>query len=233
MAIGVPDTRQEAHGALQTDRAVLLSELNGEAILVVLAGVQWLATNRRLLSKEPRIVELLSSALDAKKPNPFRLMRTRDGKTYLGGPGKEGECIELSEELRRVGFPADADEYLYFNSDSDWFVYRDRDDGSKLVLDRPVRTDSGIRFDRMSEGEIFSGGQLAFDRVLAVTRDPLDASRLLAVTPRGFEVISDSPGAGLPFMSRLGLDQGEFAAPWNSVLLEKVSGHEGRPAYFA
>jgi hypothetical protein len=103
-------------------------------------------------------------------PDKLALHRSRDGQAFLARSGVPIAALE-GNKLRAVKETPETHPYLFYDDPRDWRVYIEPRSGSpELTLERPVRTDNGDGFDTIRGGDLFEGGQFAFDRVPAVTR---------------------------------------------------------------
>jgi hypothetical protein len=180
---------QTLKGALSIDIISLLGVLDQVPLVAFPIGV------RRLDGQGPVVVadRSVRPRISPANSSELSLLRTRDGKAFLGRSNVPIAALE-GGTLQAIKGAPEAHDYLYFREPTDWRVYVEPMAGHQVMtLERPVQTDHGADFDTMRGGEVFAEGQFAFDRVQSVTRNPANDDSLLVETRRGLEEIVLAP----------------------------------------
>jgi hypothetical protein len=203
---GVVSLAHTLAGKFLIDRATFLGSVDNRSFAVVPTGVQWLDSAPEFLPANEEVsAELLQP--------PLRLLQTPSGAISLS-TGDESRVVRIEQRLEIGRPPAGSREFIYVSGLDDWRAYRHSDG---VTLARPVETPQGPLIDEIPTENLLIGGQLAFDHVRAVSRDPDDETRLLLQTGRGIESVSRSDVA--PVLSTHRLDSKSFhrAPPWRSI----------------
>ena len=200
-------TGPKTGGALLVDRVQLLANLKARPALVLSAGVHWLDRQAEFLEADDEVRSILASG-------NLRVLSAPNRDFVLVSKQMNGKAIHLGRILRLGPLPPNAVESLYVGGDDDWHVFRN--DAQALVLERPVKTMLGPKFDQMQDTDIFSeGGQFSFDRVTSVAHDPNDADILFMTSERAVEVIhfqSDPPALEVKQLRLVGFQKRQLPA---------------------
>jgi hypothetical protein len=174
-------------GGLSVDHATGLFAPAGECLLVTPGGVGDGRTLRLRPATDPRARRLLAGP-------EVRLTR-EDGQLRLFSDPNSGDRVTMDATMV-VATPTEAPSTaVYLGGATDWQLSVTT--SGVPVLKHPVATADGYVEDTLPGPRIFSGGQLAFDRVRRVHRHPDNPGDLLFVTHRATEKVVQGPtGAG-------------------------------------
>ena len=172
-------------GALLVDRVQMVTNLKGDPVIVLPAGVQYLGRKHEFLSADDEARSILSAG-------SLRMLQSTNGSIFLVSRRMPNNVVHLDQSLSLgvrdlIGF-----ESLYLGANDDWRIYRNIDE--ELVFERPIATDSGQQVDRIKGEDIFSGGgQFSFDRVISVAADSEKGGDLVISTDRTVEIVRFTP----------------------------------------
>jgi hypothetical protein len=174
-------------GGLSVDHATGLFAPAGECLLVTPGGVGDGRTLRLRPATDPRARRLLAGP-------EVRLTR-EDGQLRFFLDPNSGERVTM-DAIMIAATPTEAPSTaVYLGGATDWQLSVTT--SGVPVLKHPVATADGYVEDTLPGPQIFSGGQLAFDRVRGVHRHPDNPGDLLFVTHRATEKVVQGPaGAG-------------------------------------
>jgi hypothetical protein len=174
-------------GGLTVDHATGLFAPAGECLLVTPGGVGDGRTLRLRLATDPRAQRLLAGPV-------VRLTR-EDGQPRFFSDPNSGDRVTAHAALASATATESPSTAVYLGGATDWQLSVTA--SGVPVLNHPVATADGYVEDILTGPQIFSGGQLAFDRVRGVHRHPDNAGDLVFVTPRATEKVVPGPaGAG-------------------------------------
>jgi hypothetical protein len=123
-----------------------------------------------------------------------RLTR-EDGQPRFFSDPNSGDRVTAHAALASATATESPSTAVYLGGATDWQLSVTA--SGVPVLNHPVATADGYVEDILTGPQIFSGGQLAFDRVRGVHRHPDNAGDLVFVTPRATEKVVPGPaGAG-------------------------------------
>lgn len=174
-------------GGLTVDHATGLFSPVGDGLLVTPGGLGDLRTLRLLPATDPRARRLLAS--------PAVRLTREAGQLRLFSDPISGERVTMNAEMASAAATEVPSAAVYLGAATDWQLSLTA--AGLPVLKHPVAAADGFVEDVLAGPQIFSGGQLAFDRVLEVHRHPDNAAELVFVTPRAAEKVVHGPaGAG-------------------------------------
>lgn len=208
--IGDTTASSISHGSLLVEQPQRIFRSNKKALVVLPAGTQSIDKNSSFNVAGDTVRHYLM------QPG-LRHLRTPSDDEYLV-VSNSAEGVHLSADLKMTITPSDAQHYLYLGEKGDWRVYRRDPDG--LVVERPIQSSPGV-VDVLRGSEIFVGGQMAFDKVRGVTRDPRNGQTLQVFTVRSTENIASENKK--PVLTLVNQEKPiRRADPWNYVPLRRV-----------
>ncbi len=181
-------------GGLSVDRATGLFAPAGECLLVTPGGVGDGGTLRLRPATDPRARRLLAGP-------EVRLTR-EDGQLRFFSDPNSGDRVTTDAIMAAATATEAPSTAIYFGGSTDWQLSVTV--SGVPILKHPVATADGYLEDTLTGPQIFSGGQLAFDRVQGVHRHPDNPSELLFVTTRATEKVVQGPAGTGSIVLQLG-----------------------------
>ncbi len=181
-------------GGLSVDHATGLFATAGECLLITPGGVGDGRTLRLRPATDPRAQRLLAG--------PAVRLTREDGQLRFFSDPDSGDRVTTDAKMSTATATEGPSAAVYIGGATDWQLSVTA--SGVPVLKHLVATADDYVEDTLSGPEIFSGGQLAFDRVQGVHRHPDNPSELLFVTPRATEKVVQSPFGAASIVLHLG-----------------------------
>lgn len=181
-------------GGLSVDHATGLFAPAGECLMVTPGGVGDMRTLRLRPATDPRVQRLLAGP-------EVRLTR-EDGQLRFFSESAPGDRVTTDAAMASATATEAPATAVYLGGATDWQLSITA--SGVPVVKHPVATADGFVEDILTGPQIFSGGQLAFDRVREVHRHPDNPGELLFVTPRATEQVVQGPAGAGSFVLQLG-----------------------------
>jgi hypothetical protein len=179
---------------LTLDHATGLFSPASECLLVTPGGVGDLRTLRLRPALDPRARRLLAG--------PAVHLTREDGQLRFFSDPASGDRVTTDATMVSSTATEAPSAAVYFGALTDWQLSVNA--SGVPVLKHPGATAGGFVEDILVGPQIFSGGQLAFDRVREVHRHPDNSGELVFITPRATEKVVQGPDGADSIVLQLG-----------------------------